>query len=99
MVGATILSPSLWGKYVFCWEVAHRGTWLGLLFCPFFQKKVLFSPSLFFKIHFIVEKMKMCENDQTLDLWFESRDLITKISFPWKYRVQKIIKMLIIFQI
>ncbi len=43
MVGATILSPSLWGKYVFHREVAHGGIWLGLLFCPFFLRK-FFAP-------------------------------------------------------
>jgi hypothetical protein len=68
------------------------------IFSPFTKGKFFFHQAYFF-IHFIVEEKKNWENDQTLDLWFEGRDLITRFSFPWKYCVQKIIKVLIIFQI
>jgi len=65
-----------------------RGHGWSYQFLPFYQRKVPFSPSLFL-IHFIVEGKQIWKNDKTLDLWFEGRDLTTRLSFPWKYRVQK----------
>jgi len=89
MVGATIFSLFPWDLFFPKGRSCFLEDTVGVTNFSLSTKGKFLFPQAYFLIHFIVEGKQLWKNDKTLDLWFEGRDLTTRFSFPWKYRVQK----------